>query len=151
MSVIEAITSTISPIIEGSGIYLEEVTLSGGKPKILTVIIDGDSPLNLDQVTHVTKEISELLESLPELGDLPFTLEVSSPGIDRPLTLPRHWRKNQGRLVTVALESGEIVKGRIGNLADEKILVDKRELALSDISRAQVEIEFKSLKQGDEE
>ncbi len=151
MSVIEAITSSITPIIEGSGVYLEEVTLEGGTPKVLTVVIDGDTPLNLDQVTVVTKEISEILENLPELGELPFTLEVTSPGIDRPLTLARHWRKNLGRLVTVTLRSGTVVKGRIGEIADEKVLVDEQEFSLADIERAQVEIEFKSLKKGEQE
>jgi len=151
MSVIEVISSTLAPIISGAGFYLEEVTLSSDAPKILTVIIDGDTPLNLDQVTSVTKEISELLEQLPELGDFPFTLEVSSPGIDRPLTLPRHWRKNLGRLVTITLQDGSVVKGRIGELVDQLIKIDERELALSDITRAQVEIEFKSLKKGDQE
>ena len=151
MSVIEVISSTLAPIISGAGFYLEEVTLSSDAPKILTVIIDGDTPLNLDQVTSVTKEISELLEQLPELGDFPFTLEVSSPGIDRPLTLPRHWRKNLGRLVTITLADGSVVKGRIGELVDQLIKIDERELALSDITRAQVEIEFKSLKKGDQE
>ena len=151
MSVIEAISSTLAPIIAGSGFYLEEVTLSSDTPKILTVIIDGDTPLNLDQVTSVTKEISVLLEQLPELGDFPFTLEVTSPGIDRPLTLPRHWRKNLGRLVTITLANGSVVKGRIGELVDQGIKIDERELALSDIARAQVEIEFKSLKKGDQE
>ena len=151
MSVIEVISSTLAPIIADSGFYLEDVTLSSDLPKILTVIIDGDTPLTLDQVTSVTKEISEILEHLPELGDFPFTLEVSSPGIDRPLTLPRHWRKNLGRLVTITLQDGSVVKGHIGELVDHLIKIDERELALSDIARAQVEIEFKSLKQGDQE
>jgi len=149
MSVIAAITSSIAPIIEASGIYLEEVTLDNASPRILTVVIDGDTPLNLDQVTTVTKEISEILESLVELGDAPFTLEVSTPGIDRPLTLPRHWRKNQDRLVTVTLTDGSIKKGRIGEQVEQTVSIDGEVIALSDISRAQVEIEFKSLKKGE--
>jgi len=149
MSVIAAITSSIAPIIEASGIYLEEVTLDNASPRILTVVIDGDTPLNLDQVTSVTKEISEILESLVELGDAPFTLEVSTPGIDRPLTLPRHWRKNQDRLVTVTLTDGSIKKGRIGEQVEQTVSIDGEVIALSDISRAQVEIEFKSLKKGE--
>jgi len=149
MSVIAAITSSIAPIIEASGIYLEEVTLDNASPRILTVVIDGDTPLNLDQVTTVTKEISEILESLVELGDAPFTLEVSTPGIDRPLTLPRHWRKNQDRLVTVTLTDGSMKKGRIGEQVEQTVSIDGEVIALSDISRAQVEIEFKSLKKGE--
>jgi len=149
MSVIAAITSSIAPIIEASGIYLEEVTLDNASPRILTVVIDGDTPLNLDQVTTVTKEISEILESLVELGDAPFTLEVSTPGIDRPLTLPRHWRKNQDRLVTVTLTDGSIKKGRIGEQVEQTVSIDGEVIALSDINRAHVEIEFKSLKKGE--
>ena len=150
MSVIEAVIEAIKPIIEASGIYLEEVTLTGGSPTTLTVIVDSDTHLNLDQVTVVTKEISEILEKLPELGETPFTLEVSSPGIDRPLTLPRHWRKNQGRLATIVLHNGNLVKGRIGDLSDADIAIDEDVIPLADIAKAHVEIEFKSLKKGDE-
>jgi len=150
MSIIESVTGAIAPIIEASGIYLEEVTLTGGSPTILTVIVDSDTHLNLDQVTSVTKEISEVLENLEALGETPFTLEVSSPGIDRPLTLPRHWRKNHGRLSTIKLHNGQLVKGRIGEYLDEKVKIDEQEIALADIEKAHVEIEFKSLKKGDE-
>ena len=150
MSIIESVTGAIAPIIEASGIYLEEVTLTGGSPTILAVIVDSDTHLNLDQVTSVTKEISEVLENLAELGETPFTLEVSSPGIDRPLTLPRHWRKNHGRLATLKLHNGQLVKGRIGEYLDEKVKIDEHEIALVDIEKANVEIEFKSLKKGDE-
>ena len=150
MSVVEAVKQAILPIIEASGIYLEEVTLTGGSPTTLTVIVDSDTHLNLDQVTVVTKQISEILESLPELGETPFTLEVSSPGIDRPLTLPRHWRKNQGRLTTIVLHNGNLVQGRIGDLSDADIAVDEKIIPLADIAKAHVEIEFKSLKKGDE-
>ncbi len=150
MSIIESVTGAIAPIIEASGMYLEEVTLTGGSPTILAVIVDSDTHLNLDQVTSVTKEISEVLENLAELGETPFTLEVSSPGIDRPLTLPRHWRKNHGRLATLKLHNGQLVKGRIGEYLDEKVKIDEQEVALADIEKANVEIEFKSLKKGDE-
>ena len=145
MGVIEVITTAISPIIEGSGNYLEEVTLGGGTPKVLTVVIDSDSYINLDQVTIVTKSISEILESLPELGETPFTLEVTSPGIDRPLTLPRHWKKNHGRLASITLTNGATVKGRIGELADDTILINDNPVRFSDIAEATVEIEFKPL------
>ena len=124
--------------------------MTGGTPTILTVIVDSDTHLTLDQVTSVTKEISEVLENLAELGETPFTLEVSSPGIDRPLTLPRHWRKNHGRLSTITLHNGQLVKGRICEYLDSTVVIDDKEIPLSDIAKAHVEIEFKSLKKGDE-
>ena len=83
----EEISAAIRPIIEATGNYLEELTITtAGKVKILTVIVDSDAHLNLDQVTAVTKEISQVIEELPALGETAFTLEVTSPGLDRPLT-----------------------------------------------------------------
>ena len=147
MSVIDEISAVIAPIVAASGNYLEEVTITpDGKSRILTVIVDSDTHLNLDQVTAVTREISDLLETLPALGDQPFTLEVTSPGIDRPLTQLRHWKKNHGQLVNLVLHDDKEVKGRIGDLAGDVIMIDEKEISLDDIKSAMIEIEFKSIK-----
>jgi ribosome maturation factor RimP len=140
----EEISAAIRPIIEATGNYLEELSItSAGKVKILTVIIDSDAHLNLDQVTAVTKEISEVIEALPELGDGAFTLEVTSPGLDRPLTKPRHWRKNLDRLVKIIMTSGQEITGRIGEVTETTVLVDSEKVSYEDIKRAVLEIEFK--------
>ena len=140
----EEISAAIRPIIEATGNYLEELSItSAGKVKILTVIIDSDTHLNLDQVTAVTKEISEVIEALPELGDGAFTLEVTSPGLDRPLTKPRHWRKNLDRLVKIIMTSGQEIHGRIGEATETTVLVDSQKVSYEDIKRAVLEIEFK--------
>ena len=144
MSLNEDISAAIRPIIEASGNYLEELTItSAGKVKILTVIVDSDSHLNLDQITAVTKEISEVIETLEELGDSAFTLEVTSPGIDRPLTKPRHWRKNFDRLVKITMASGKDIQGRIGEATETNVLVGDQKVSFEDIKRAALEIEFK--------
>jgi ribosome maturation factor RimP len=144
MSLNEDISAAIRPIIEASGNYLEELTItSAGKVKILTVIVDSDSHLNLDQITAVTKEISEVIETLEELGDSAFTLEVTSPGIDRPLTKPRHWRKNFDRLVKITMTSGKDIQGRIGEATEANVLVGDQKVSFEDIKRAVLEIEFK--------
>jgi len=144
MSLNEDISAAIRPIIEASGNYLEELTItSAGKVKILTVIVDSDSHLNLDQITAVTKEISEVIETLEELGDSAFTLEVTSPGIDRPLTKPRHWRKNFDRLVKITMTSGKDIQGRIGEATEKNVLVGDQKVSFEDIKRAVLEIEFK--------
>jgi ribosome maturation factor RimP len=144
MSLNEDISAAIRPIIEASGNYLEELTItSAGKVKILTVIVDSDSHLNLDQITAVTKEISEVVETLEELGDSAFTLEVTSPGIDRPLTKPRHWRKNFDRLVKITMTSGKDIQGRIGEATETNVLVGDQKVSFEDIKRAVLEIEFK--------
>ena len=140
----EEISAAIRPIIEATGNYLEELSItSAGKVKILTVIIDSDTHLNLDQVTAVTKEISEVIEALPELGESAFTLEVTSPGLDRPLTKPRHWRKNLDRLVKIIMTSGQEIQGRIGEATETTVLVDSQKVSYEDIKRAVLEIEFK--------
>ena len=140
----EDMSAAIRPIIEASGNYLEELTItSAGKVKILTVIVDSDSHLNLDQITAVTKEISEVIETLEELGDSAFTLEVTSPGIDRPLTKPRHWRKNFDRLVKITMTSGKDIQGRIGEATETNVLVGDQKVSFEDIKRAVLEIEFK--------
>jgi ribosome maturation factor RimP len=144
MSLNEEISAAIRPIIEASGNYLEELTITtAGKVKILTVIVDSDSHLNLDQITAVTKEISEVIEGLEELGENAFTLEVTSPGIDRPLTKPRHWRKNFNRLVKINMTSGKDIEGRIGEATDTTVLVGDEKVSFEDIKRAVLEIEFK--------
>ena len=140
----EEISAAIRPAIEATGNYLEELTItSAGKVKILTVIVDSESHLNLDQVTAVTKAISEIIEALPALGYTPFTLEVTSPGLDRPLTKPRHWRRNLNRLVKITMSSGTLIEGRIVEVTEGTATVGSEVLSFEDIKRATLEIEFK--------
>jgi ribosome maturation factor RimP len=144
-SVIEEITTAIRPIVEASGNYLEEVTVTPvGKSRMVTVIVDNEKHLNLDQVTAVSREISEVIETLRALGETPFTLEVTSPGVDRPLTAPRHWRKNVDRLVKATMNDGTVVEGRIGQVSEFDVVVGAKTLNYSDIKKALIEIEFKS-------
>ncbi len=148
----DVITLAITPAVTESGCYLEEITITPvGKSRLMTIIVDSDSHLNLDQVTGVSRKISEVLDVLPELGDSPFTLEVSSPGIDRPLTQLRHWRKNHGRLVKAAMNDGSIALGRIGDVDGEAVFIGETKFPVAEIKKAHIEIEFKSLKSEDSE
>ncbi|CAB4694715.1 MAG: hypothetical protein F2666_03265 [Actinobacteria bacterium] len=142
----EDISAVITPALSALGFYLEDVTItSAGRRSMLTVIVDGDTHLSLDQVTSATKAIGEIVESLQSLGDTPFTLEVTSPGLDRPLTKPRHWRKNIDRLVKVVLLDGKEVKGRIKAASEVSAIVDESEINFADIKRASLEVEFKQV------
>jgi len=144
MSNKEQVAAAITPAIESLGFYLEDINItSAGKRSMLTVIVDGDSHLSLDQVTVATKAISEIVENLPTLGNNPFTLEVTSPGLDRPLTKPRHWRKNQDRLIKIVLNDGKEIKGRIKDSTETSVTVDEQIINFADIKRATLEIEFK--------
>jgi ribosome maturation factor RimP len=145
MNVRDRIAEAITPTIENSGAFLEDVTLvRAGKKSLLTVIVDNETGLNMDQVTEISRNISELVEALPEMGNTPFTLEVTSPGIDRPLTLPRHWRKNKGRLIKVTKIDGAIVEGRIGDSSETTVMIDGVEISFSHIKKAIVQIDFKA-------
>jgi ribosome maturation factor RimP len=151
MALTDQITELIEPAVSAQGFFLEEVQLvSPGKHRIVTCIVDGEVALNLDQVTSVSRAISELLDESPIMGDTPFTLEVTSPGIDRPLTKPRHFAKNQDRLLKVTKTDGDVVTGRILSNTDSDVTLTvdiKKEsvevvVAYADIKRAVVEIEF---------
>lgn len=142
----EEISAVITPALKSLGFYLEDITItSAGKRSMLTVIVDADTHLSLDQVTVATKAIGELVEGIQSLGDSPFTLEVTSPGIDRPLTKPRHWRKNIDRLIKVILLDGKEVKGRIKDASELSATVDQQVILFTDIKRAILEIEFKQV------
>ena len=140
----EDISAAITPALEALGFYLEDVTItSAGRRSMLTVIVDGDTHLSLDQVTSATKAIGEIVESVQSLGETPFTLEVTSPGLDRPLTKVRHWQKNINRLIKVVLLDGSEIKGRIKDVNEVSATVDEKNINYSDIKRATLEIEFK--------
>ena len=151
MTVQSSITELIAPAVTSAGFFLEEVQITNpGNHRIITCIIDGTSPLNLDQVTEISRVISALLDEATFMGDTEFTLEVSSPGLDRPLTQERHWKKNLTRLIKVTHSDGTELIGRLKEYDDVKTtLVENikgREkthvVAFADIKRAVVEVEF---------
>jgi ribosome maturation factor RimP len=146
MSNKEQVAAAITPAIESLGFYVEDIAItSAGKRSMLTVIVDGDTHLSLDQVTVATKAISEIVENLPTLGNNPFTLEVTSPGLDRPLTKPRHWQKNKDRLIKIILNDGKEITGRIKDSTQTAVTVDEQVINLADMKRATLEIEFKQV------
>jgi len=134
----------LTPIVERAGASLEEVKVSAqGKHRLLTLLIDHEERhLTLDEVTEVSKVISQAIDESSEFGNSAFTLEVSSPGIDRPLTKLRHFRKNIGRLANITTATGEKYQGRIES-ADPVPVIDGRAFPLDEIKRAMIEIEFR--------
>lgn len=126
---------------------VEAVELTpAGKRRVLRVAVDKDGGVTLDDVAEATREVNSVLDESDVMGEHPYTLEVTSRGVDRPLTLPRHWRRNTDRLVKASLVEGGEVEGRIiGSTEDTVTLrVDgtEREIALADIAKAKVQIEF---------
>ena len=148
MSLVNNLTELLTPVVSHAGFVLEEVTVTPiGKRRLVAVVVDRDdrNP-SLDEVTVVSKEVSSILDNYSQMGEMPFTLEVTTPGIDRPLTLERHWRKNIGRLVKITPKVGEKYIGRITAVSGEKITLEmkgeERGINVGDISRAQIEVEF---------
>ena len=110
MSLANNLTDLLSPVVTKAGFVLEEITVTPvGKRRLVAVVVDREqNNPSLDEVTVVSKEISAILDNYSQMGDLPFTLEVTTPGIDRPLTLPRHWQKNIERLIKITPKQEKI-------------------------------------------
>jgi ribosome maturation factor RimP len=131
------------------GLDLEAVDLSSaGKRRILRVAIDKDGGVTMDDIADATREVSRVLDETDLMGKQPYTLEVSSPGVDRPLTLPRHWRRNRTRLVKATLVEGDPVIGRITGSDDAGAVLDvegtERRLEYAEVKKAKIQIEFKN-------
>lgn len=120
-----SLSELVAPAVEAAGMYFESVAVTGEPGhRTLQVVVDraeGTAGLDLDEVAAVAGAVSEALDAagdpLPGLGTEAYQLEVSSPGVSRPLTEPRHWRRNVGRMVSVSLDGAEVT-GRIRE-ADE--------------------------------
>lgn len=151
MALADSICELITPAVQSAGFFLEEVIIANpGSHKIITCVVDAEKPLNLDEITLVSREISALLDTAAFMAEIPFTLEVTSPGVDRPITLARHWKKNLTRLVRIILLNGAQVTGRLTAFDENYVTLIENikgkekvhSVALIQIKRANVEIEF---------
>ncbi|WP_433826873.1 ribosome maturation factor RimP [Actinoplanes sp. CA-015351] len=143
------VREVIEPVVATSGYDLEDVHLSrAGRRFVLRILVDTDGGISLDDVAVISRAISDALDAAEEAGGevLPgeYQLEVGSPGVDRPLTEPRHWRRNTGRLVAV---NG--LTGRVLSTDDKGVALDvdgtTRELAWAELGSGKVQIEFKRM------
>ena len=148
MSLASNLTELLNPAVTRSGFVLEEITVTPvGKRRLISVVVDCENRNpSLDEVTVVSKEVSSILDNYSHLGEMPFTLEVTTPGIDRPLTELRHWKKNVGRLVKITPITGEKYVARIKEVLPREVVLESKAkdstVAFADISRAQIEVEF---------
>lgn len=133
-----------------AGYEIEDVVIDGrARPPRITVIADGDDPLDLDTVATLSRWASALLDGLDNTADS-YVLEVSSPGVDRPLTSAKHFRRARGRKVELALADGSQLTGRVGETRDDTVAVvlragrdwTVREIPLGEIVKAVVQVEF---------
>jgi ribosome maturation factor RimP len=160
----QALVDLLLPVLSEDGLVVEDLRLvPTGRRRVLKVLVDRDpyaeeqapdapvAGLSLDEVADVSRAVGERLDELgPDedpLDGLPYTLEVSSPGVDRPLTLPRHFRRNVGRLVDLSLADGTQLRGRILSATPDAVAVDagsaRRELTWAEIRSGTVQVEFR--------
>ena len=143
----DRLAEELSGPIAALGLDLEAVDLtSAGKRRVLRVAIDRDGGVTLDDIADATRAVSRLLDETDVMGQQAYTLEVSSPGVDRPLTLPRHWRRNKGRLVKVTFHEEEPLTGRITTSDDGGAVLDvegsEHHVDFAEVKKAKVQIEF---------
>jgi ribosome maturation factor RimP len=157
------IADVLTPILAQFGLELETVEIiPAGKRRLLRVVVDGDGPHGagplLDDIADASKAASAALDRADVTGTAAYTLEVTSRGVSRPLELPRHWRRNAGRLVAVRLCQGDTITGRIVSSTEEGVRLDiageAQEIRFADVERALVQVEFnrpKAARSDDEE
>lgn len=115
----DRLETLVNDCVSALGMDVEAVELrDGGRRKVLRIALDADGGIGIDNITEATRALNEALDSSDVMGSEPYTLEVTSRGVDRPLTLPRHWRRNAGRLVRVTLKDDTTLDGRIGDSDD---------------------------------
>ncbi len=144
----DRLASLLVEPLAGLGLDLEAVDLSSaGRRRVLRIAVDRDGGVSLDDVADATREISKVIDASDVMGEQPYTLEVGSPGVDRPLTHPRHWRRNHDRLVDVRLADGSQVLGRIvasdDLTATLRVEGEDQQVALAEVEKARIQIEFK--------
>jgi ribosome maturation factor RimP len=144
------IAGVIRPVIAAAGMDLESVRVTAaGRRRLLRVVVDSDRGVSLDDAAVVSRELSAALDAVAVMGDFPYTLEVSSPGVDRPLTDQRHWRRAVGRLVQVAVtDSGGArpVSGRVAAADADGVTLDvegaRRRFPYAVLGPGAIQVEF---------
>lgn len=163
MTTAERIRPDLEQALAATGLVVEDLTITpAGRRRVVKVLLDRDlgdvdvvtdatPPLSLDEVADATRVVGEALDGSDAMGELPYTLEVSSPGVGRPLTEPRHFRRNVGRLVTARHDGGEVT-GRVTSASATEVTLDvpatrssparTETLPYAGIERAVVQVEF---------
>ena len=163
MTTADSIRPTLQQALDSGSFVLEDVVVTpAGRRRVVKVVVDrvlddagtvteATEPLTLDEVADATHLVGDALDASDVMGEQPYTLEVSSPGVGRPLTEPRHFRRNVGRLVTVHHDGGEVT-GRVVSASATEVSIEvpaakatparTETLPYGEVERAVVQVEF---------
>lgn len=164
----EQLAGLLEPVINAAGFDLESVRVGrAGRRGLLRVVVDGEHGVTLDDIAQVSRAVEATVDDV--MGAGAYTLEVSSPGVDRPLTEPRHWRRATGRLVRAPVRefssltagggsspaSGRTVEGRVIAAGPSGVTLEidgeSHEFGYADLGAGQVQVEFGKLGPGPED
>jgi ribosome maturation factor RimP len=129
----EQITNLLQPYLNSDQFYVVDCQVAGrrgGRIKV-TILLDSDSGISIDECATISRQLGNDMEDHHLFDDAPFTLEVSSPGVDFPLTFARQYKRNIGRQLIVTLVSGEQHRGTLLSADDTGFVLDIIPEALS--------------------
>lgn len=151
----EALRDLLAPVVEGLGYELDGLSVTpAGRRRVVRVTVDGDTPVDLDTVADISRALGSALDGADAFGSSAYVLEVGSPGVERPLTEARHWRRAVGRLVEVTpppgaggAGTGGTFTGRLLAVVETGVVLDvegtPREVGWTAVGRARVQVEFR--------
>jgi ribosome maturation factor RimP len=145
----DQVSKVIGPAVHALGMDLESIKVTtAGRRRLLRIVVDSDHGVSLDDAALASREMSAKLDKSDVMGDHPYTLEVSSPGVDRPLTQPRHWQRALGRLVQVPLAESpsDPVQGRVVEVDASDVVLDingtRRRFGYPALGAGTIQLEF---------
>lgn len=140
----QQLRSVLEPAVEGSGLFLEAVTTrQAGRRTTVTVVVDlpdGPGGVSSDQLSDASRAVSEAMDAADPVAGA-YVLEVTTPGIARPLTTPRHYRRAVGRKVAVTTPDGEVT-GRLESVSDQDLVIDGASVPLAGVSAGRMIVDF---------
>ena len=139
------VREVVEPVVAAAGFEVDALTVTpAGRRSVLRLTVDSDSGVDLDAVARVSRAVSDALDNAAAADSIfpgPYALEVSSPGVDRPLTDERHWRRAIGRLVEVDVD-GTPTTGRVAGVTDTGVRLGDADVAWSRLGTGRVQVEF---------
>lgn len=148
----EEILTAIQPVLREDHFFVVDIQMSVSKIRTkLVILVDSDSGIGIDECGELSREMGAILDE--QIEDA-YVLEVSSPGVDTPLKMPRQFIKNVGRLVKVTLLDGQVIKGTLESATQESFTVrpevtkkkqesEVQTIQYLDIKQTTVQVSFK--------